>query len=335
MQRNLISIIVPIYNSEESLNQCIDSIIRQTHQNIELILVDDGSFDNSGSICDKYALNDDRIKVIHKINCGVSAARNTGIINAQGEYIQFVDSDDFIDEKMCEKLIHRINEDNSDIVVCGYTTVYDEKKVYTQYDDNLYDNLSELSAHFSDLYLNCFFNSIWDKLYKRSKIKDYFDENLSLGEDLKFNLSYLKKCNSVSVINECLYNYVVRASDSLSSKYRENMFELILYTNNLINYFCDENVGSNVNKTGINTFFISNILGSIQLLVYSEGSNKDIKLDKIEQWITTEEVANANMNSSFYSLEHIIGHIMIRHQLSHSIYNFFKIKGFLHNLLKK
>ena len=335
MQTNLISIIVPIYNSEGTLKQCIDSITRQTYENIEIILVDDGSVDNSGSICEKYARNDDRIKVIHKINCGVSAARNTGIINAKGDYIQFVDSDDFIDETMCEKLIHRINRDSSDMVVCGYITVNDEKKTYTQYKDNLYDNLLDLSPNFSDLYLNCFFNSIWDKLYKRNKIIDIFDENLSLGEDLKFNLSYLKECNSISVINECLYNYVVGSSASLSSKYRENMFELILYTNNLINHFCDENVGSNVNKAGINTFFIGNVLGSIQLLVYSEILTKDIKLNKIEQWTTTQEVINASKNSDFYSLEFRIGHIMIKHQLYHSIYNFFKIKGFLHNLLNK
>jgi len=119
----LISIIVPVYNSQSFLNECVDSILAQTHQNIEVILVDDGSIDQTGFICDEYARLDARVVVVHKSNGGVSAARNTGLDKAQGEYILFVDADDYIDPDMCQTLLIRILEKNADIAVCGLRNV--------------------------------------------------------------------------------------------------------------------------------------------------------------------------------------------------------------------
>lgn len=126
---DLISIIVPVYNVEKYLNKCIDSIINQTYKNIEIILVDDGSTDNSGKICDEYLLRDSRIKVIHKNNGGLSSARNEGINISSGEYIGFVDSDDWVEPNMYEEMYKKILYSNADIVDCGYWKEYENKSI--------------------------------------------------------------------------------------------------------------------------------------------------------------------------------------------------------------
>lgn len=118
--RGKISIIVPVYNVEKYLSQCIESIINQNHKNIEIILVNDGSTDKSGDICDKYSLKDNRIKVIHKKNEGVSIARNTGLKVATGEYIAFVDGDDLVDKDIYTRLINVINNSKYDLVMCRF-----------------------------------------------------------------------------------------------------------------------------------------------------------------------------------------------------------------------
>ena len=127
-----ISIIVPIYNAEEHLDKCVESILEQTEINLEIILVDDGSKDNSFEICKKYEKMDQRVKVIHQENAGVSAARNHGIEIAEGEYIGFVDSDDWIEPVMYQRLLKEAKEKNADVVMCDATTVYFDGPFYPQ-----------------------------------------------------------------------------------------------------------------------------------------------------------------------------------------------------------
>ena len=124
MDEKLISVIVPVYNVERYLRQCIESITNQSYKNLQIILIDDGSKDNSGKICDEYAEKDKRVEVIHKENTGVSAARNTGLDNAKGEWITFVDADDWVEKNFCEILIKKATENESDCIACGYNKVY-------------------------------------------------------------------------------------------------------------------------------------------------------------------------------------------------------------------
>lgn len=120
---DLISVVVPIYNVENYIKKCVDSILSQTYKNLEIILVDDGSPDNCPQICDEYAQKDSRIKVIHKENGGVSSARNIGMENARGKWIAFIDADDWIEEKYFEKMLDRVKTNDADIVLCGYNRV--------------------------------------------------------------------------------------------------------------------------------------------------------------------------------------------------------------------
>ena len=206
----LITIIVPVYNVEKYLKKCIDSIITQTYDNLEIILVDDGSTDSSGNICDEYKTNDSRIKVIHKINAGLSSARNAALEIATGELIGFVDSDDYIDPMMYEKLIKNMNKYHSDIAVCDFVfngikdshsekykthefvSVGKEKFVNTQND---YSKISIVA---------------WNKLYKRELFKYIKYPEGKLFEDRFIICDLYDKANSVSYIIEPLYNYLVR-----------------------------------------------------------------------------------------------------------------------------
>lgn len=128
--KNLVSVIVPVYNAEHFIEKCIHSILNQSYKNIELILVNDGSTDNSVKICDSFAKIDNRIKLIHQANSGPSVARNNGIYNAKGKYIQFIDADDYIEENMIETLVNEM-EKGLDIVICGYKRIFKEENKIT------------------------------------------------------------------------------------------------------------------------------------------------------------------------------------------------------------
>lgn len=200
----LISVIIPIYNSEQYLRKCIDSVLNQTFADFELLLIDDGSIDNSRKICNDYEAKDSRVKVITKTNGGVSLARNIGIKNAQGEWMTFIDSDDCIVNKMLESLIPR---SNYDLVVGGIKT--SDNRMYQLNAIELVDKI-EISNDVNFLLKSVLFKSPCGKLYHRDIIQKYsihFDSTVKYGEDMLFNLTYLKYCNSIKIISECFYLY--------------------------------------------------------------------------------------------------------------------------------
>ena len=200
----LISVIVPVYNVEAYVAKCIESIQNQSYQHLEIILVDDGSTDDSGDICDQYAAYDDRIKVIHQENGGLSAARNTGIEAANGDYIGFVDSDDYIGITVYEDMLHLLKENNLDII--EFTAFRDKNGAIIEgcNDGSLEifdkDDALRLAMH------DCFV-AAWSKLYKRSAIGDV---RFSIGrkfEDTATSYLYVANSNRVGHINRCYYYY--------------------------------------------------------------------------------------------------------------------------------
>ena len=172
MQKNLITVIVPVYKAEEYLRECVDSIIAQKYTNLEIILINDGSPDQSGSICDEYAAADNRVRVIHKENGGCASARNAGIDIAQGEFIAFVDSDDTISEDMYERMHRCIIENSADLCISGFARIYEntiskrrvptEEKISTK---QFYGRLIECTDQYRDVMF-----PLWNKLYKRELI---------------------------------------------------------------------------------------------------------------------------------------------------------------------
>lgn len=169
----LISVIVPVYKVEKYLNKCIDSIINQTYKNLEIILIDDGSPDGCPEICDNYKKKDSRIKVIHTKNKGAGHARNQGIREANGDFISFIDSDDYISPLFYEYLIGLFNE-NIDIVECGYIDVYDDSEIFESkesYMENEYSKFEAMREHITD---HIFRQLIWNKLYRKKTINSIF-----------------------------------------------------------------------------------------------------------------------------------------------------------------
>ena len=168
--KDLISIIVPIYKVEKHLKKCIKSIVEQSYTNLEIILVDDGSPDNCGKICDEYAKKDCRIKVIHKKNGGLSDARNCGIDKSSGKYLMFVDSDDYIDKNICEKLINASKEYDCDIVMCNIyrvvnNKIYIEKEISALSKNEVLDGITVMKEFFKNFSIDLYVS--WNKLYKR------------------------------------------------------------------------------------------------------------------------------------------------------------------------
>ena len=211
----LISIVVPVYN----VDKCIESIINQSYSNLEIILVDDGSKDSSGIMCDSYILKDKRIKVIHKENGGLSDARNVGIDKAKGEYIVFIDSDDWIDEKMIEILYNIIKKNNSDISICDYFLAYNEE-IQTQKEDIEIINLSNIEAlkKIYDKDLGVCMIVAWNKLYKRNLFKD--DIRYPYGkihEDEFTTYKLLYKAEKISYTKQKMYYYRQRENSITSS----------------------------------------------------------------------------------------------------------------------
>lgn len=205
MTNPLISIIVPVFNNQQYLAECIDSILAQAYPNIQLILVDDGSTDCSLSICESYLRRDDRVLLISQENKGVSAARNAGIQAANGDYIAFVDSDDFVDSQIYNKLIRIIVEDASD---CAVLLPYSVRSP-SFYLSNSGRILGSVEA-IRELFLLRFPTSMWAYLYKAEFVKGLMvSEDVHFFEDFEFNLNFLRRSSKVSLCNEELYFYRV------------------------------------------------------------------------------------------------------------------------------
>jgi glycosyltransferase involved in cell wall biosynthesis len=210
----VLSIIVPVYNSEKTLTQCLDSIISQTLTNFECILVDDGSTDKSPAICNEYVQKDSRIQVLHKPNEGASAARNDGIKAACGEYIAFVDSDDYILPDMYRLLLEEIENEKKELVCCGYTH---RNKVYLPPPFFYGASTAQAVYHLEHSEL---FGLIWNKLYLVKIIKTHnisFHAGQYFGEDMFFNLQYFGLINSFCLVDKALYVYCEN-SQSISKK---------------------------------------------------------------------------------------------------------------------
>lgn len=199
----LVSVIVPIYNSEKYIARCIESILNQTYKNIEVILINDGSSDKSLEIINYYKSIDNRILVINKKNEGVSIARNYGIEKSNGDYIGFVDSDDHIEENMYEVLVNRIQEDNSEMaVLTSYTINYFDK-----YRSN-YNNTINSDDALKYLLRLSFPTSLWPYLYKREIIKgNCLNKDIHFFEDFEFNFKVIKNTSKISLCDKLLYHY--------------------------------------------------------------------------------------------------------------------------------
>lgn len=232
---DLISVIVPVYNVEKYLKRCVDSILNQTYKNLEIILVDDGSPDRCGKICDEYAVKDNRVKVIHKENGGLSDARNTGIDVAKGKYISFIDSDDYVENEYVELLYTALINDRTDMAIGSHKVIYEEGAVLEKATKEksvlqpeevlnriLYDNGIDLSA--------------WAKLYKSQLFADIRFPKDRLFEDAATTYKLVDKSKNISIISKSTYNYVIRKNSITGENFSEKKMDLIMSTQEMCDY---------------------------------------------------------------------------------------------------
>lgn len=278
-----ISIVLPVYNAESRIKQCINSILSQTYENYELILIDDGSSDDSGRICDSYASTNSKIKVYHIENNGVSHARNYGIQMAHGDYIMFCDSDDTVDGLWCEHLLNGIINHPGSWVTCGCS--YTDPKTNQKQKTVVLNERESITLIKKEEYYRVFSAGIsgyvWNHIYDLSIIKEHdisFDESTDYAEDALFNVEYLKYCDRICFINEALYNYFVSPDSGLSHKYFADYYDKLkriylkrreLISDEYIPEFCYEYFYL-FNQSLNNTFDKRNQQSFIQKLRYNQ-----------------------------------------------------------------
>lgn len=226
MNNDLISIIIPVYNVEEFIKRCIDSVLKQTYKNFELILVDDGSNDKSGIICDHYKKNDSRIKVIHKENGGLSDARNVGIDVCVGKFITFIDSDDYVEPEYIETLYKAILKENSEISICSYQSIYENGTILKQ-NENYNKVLTAKQTLEEMLYQTNFNVSAWAKMYKKTLFDNIRYPKGKIFEDAFTTYKLVMLSDKISVNLKIKYNYMIRCNSILTSEFSIDKLMLI------------------------------------------------------------------------------------------------------------
>lgn len=224
---NLVSIIVPIYNVEPYLKRCVDSIIHQSYSNLEIILVDDGSPDKCPFICDSYAQTDNRIKVVHKVNGGLSDARNAGLRIATGDFIAFVDSDDWISHTYIETMLNLISDSTADIVECGFIRTTGESDICVKDEHPLkktYSSREALQLLIKDCELH---QIVWNKLYTRSVIEDTLFEVGKYNEDEFWTYQIVGRARKIVKIDDILYFYYQNATSIMGQGYKLKRLDAI------------------------------------------------------------------------------------------------------------
>lgn len=310
-----ISIIVPVYNAELYLNKCLDSIKNQKYSNLEIILINDGSTDDSGLICDLYAASDSRFVVIHKKNAGVSAARNDGLLLATGDYITFVDSDDYVDDDMYSSMVEIINKHDCDVVMCDCIKEFDNRQeIYTHNIRAGYYNSDDLlNEYFPNLLItadfqyppaisNCLLLFKSECCKDNANLKIKYAEGIKYSEDLFFGAQLLYNAKSFFYLkNKCYYHYVANVSSATHTLYIkkwDNFLELHrLITDYFINShkfdFCDQ-----INRLLL--FFLYIAIGDI---LKSKSLDKEFKMNTILNILNCYELKHIFKNLKIHTLK--------------------------------
>ncbi len=295
MAKDLISVIVPVYKVEKYLNRCVDSILNQTHKNLEVILVDDGSPDNCPSMCDEYAKVDKRVRVVHKANAGVSSARNTGLDVAKGDFVAFVDSDDWIEPTMYKELLSKQQQENYDMVFCKFVHAYDNGKKVKINEANLekFVETKSIDVFFQQNMLsgndqmltstNNVMGSIFRTLFKKTAINNIrFETDVVIEEDLLFYIQILQNNKlKLAMVDKYLYNYFMRSESAVHSVNDQKLLKAPNFVSHLSDLLSGTNYDYLVNVAKFNEYYFYYLLclrcgvklTSKQLLSWNTSSN--------------------------------------------------------------
>jgi len=278
----LISVLVPMYNTEKTIKRCIKSIVKQTYSNLEIVLLDDGSVDNTYNIAKSFADKDKRIKLLQKPNeKSISKTRNFLLENYSGEYVVWVDSDDVLHKKYVEKLYKTIDKTDAELGVCGFNLMFSNfllfrpiiKKIKIFENEDIYNNI--ILNHRVGFML-------WNKIFKHEIIKDIrFDESIKFGEDFNFLYKYLQNVKKVAYTNDKLYKYIVRPGSETTKKFSQAKMSFVYYLEDLLNKETNPNI----------QFIISSWLAftSVSMLFLAKKSKYDNIEDLKKLYITAHK----------------------------------------------
>lgn len=302
-----ISIVVPVYNTEKYLKQCIDSILAQTFRGFELILVDDGSADESPKICDEYQLADSRVKVIHQENGGLIASRKSGVLGARGKYIGFIDSDDWIDKNMYEELCTKAVLDNADIVVCNMLFEYD--RLTTKCTEKTKPGVYDEQRLIKEVYPTMLFNghsggtdilgSLCNKIFLTSIIRDAFiniDMGIHYGEDSACVYPCFLDAKRVTILNDSYLYHYRQNMESVTKNYTKNMKERVFVVCDYMKKAFEKRNAAYMYYQ-VEGYFIGGIMVVINNLCYENNPNTYAQKIQYLKNLANEEMLQQALNN--------------------------------------
>lgn len=341
MNDTLITVIIPVYNAEKYLGRGIDSVLNQTYENLELILVNDGSKDSSLEVCNKYVKKDSRVRVISQENSGVSVARNTGIKAASGKYVTFIDSDDYIELDFLENSIKYAEEVGAELYIGGYF-----EDIYT--DDKLISTSKSMGpgdVETVDTLIHNVFNgypveciqTCWGKLYLKHIINENnieFAQDISMGEDQIFNYQYLLNCSSIIFDDKCYYHYLRINEGSLTCRYHDNIYgmsiEIARALYNLKPLLSDEN------KVYMDLYAGRKVFTCIQYMFsYNKDLDYNTTIKKIKEVREDFFVKNLMKYIDRFKRREKLTLIFLKYNLIHGIYVMYSLSTSLRNMKNK
>lgn len=270
----MISFIIPAYNAEDKIEKCIESIVGQkTEEQYEVVVVNDGSSDNTSDIVKKCIERYQNVRLIEKKNGGVSSARNAGIEQCQGEFIVFLDADDCLEARFFDKII---GYSSYELTVYGYNYIVGDRCIPVLSEEH---EEYDIEKCFLELYEKRLFNPVWNKIYKKSLIKRLFEHDFSIGEDLLFNIEYMRNIKNVNIISDVLYNYTITVG-SITQSYKENYARNFTDCYITLKQFKKE-IGTE-RCSCIEKDYIDNLVGTITLLAGCKRYQYAQKLEQIE-----------------------------------------------------
>ena len=312
-----VSLVVPVYNAEKYLAKSIESMLSQSLKEMELILVNDGSKDNSLAICEEYAKKDSRITVINKKNEGACIARNTGIARAKGKYIQLADADDYIDNNMLEEQYNLAEKTNAEVVMCGMKFDVHQKNGQVviseaHYKDMVLNSQEEIKPIFMDLFDNLLFNYTHNKLYnaeflKKNNLK--FIEWLPIDQDTNFNIDVFKALNKLTISTKAYYHYVKTFEETIVTRYHANKFKVRTFRYDRLKELLENwGIYNDENKKKLASMYIHHVIECFEIYNHKKCDlNTKEKKQEIEKILNTKQVKDSleildRANSSYTNM---------------------------------
>lgn len=329
-----VSVIIPIYNGEKYIDDCMRCMKSQTYEKIEIILVDDGSKDRSGAICDEYAKSDDRIKVCHQENGGLSSARNLGIRNATGKYVWFFDVDDAVEPTVIEDNVKLAEENQADVVMFGFWYFDVDKQ------ELIPNELGSAFVGTAEEYFHNFlvhtvehevFNAPWNKMIRKELLEKnnlWFDTRYPIYEDIIFAASLLRIAQKIVVNDKLYYKYFVRSSGSLITRFYDTFFESVTQFHDNAMEYCKRYENNDKQIRRFNLLYVTHVFTHLKQISCRQQLSKGEKYKLIDKILESDKLQSAVENADLAGRKRII-RMLIQRRMRKTICMFYRILGWV------